>query len=629
MALQSAGALAPQATTPDEHHFTIIFIISGLVILSLPTLLVGLWILRYLTYNPSARAVRRVWIATGTGLLCTLLYTDALAAQYQLIYTQTGVVLSEILFQQRAPSLFHLALDYIALSPLTLPLAPFVGGSMDGFNKLKKRLRIYRTTEEMAEAWNDHEQQRAKRLEQRARQAAGQLPTRDQAKELFLGSVLGGDPLPNGEDSIGVRLHGNGLYLHEWALNEHLFMLGATGSGKSTALKRLCAEILANTSRDLFVIDGKGEDYFVEELRELVWTYRHIEPPVVRLGGLQRGDAYNAFCGTKEAVYNRIGAMAGIQEAEGNALIFANRNRNLLQLICFAHDEPPRSFGGLRERLSQDWLMAAYRGHHEEAHIASLKAGHFESLSDHLRPLIREFEEVISPTGFTLHDTHCAIFSIKTLSIGDSAKRFCRFLIEDVKDFVANRALRPGVVLFDEFGVFGSDNIRDVLAQARSKHWGIGLATQDYANLGDEQTARQILANTLTKVLLGTDFPEELAMQGGTKVQMESSIQSDALGPTGMTSGRLQHAIKVDINRARRFQRGQAYLIRKGHTVALQFSEVKLTPQERAQVPPPSTPSSPASAPEPPSTPPVVSQLPLPSEEIPPQPPRRRGRGKL
>jgi hypothetical protein len=172
------------------------------------------------------------------------------------------------------------------------------------------------------------------------------------------------------------------------------------------------------------------------------------------------------------------------------------------------------------------------------------------------------------------------------MSIGDTARRFCRFLIEDIKDFVANRAQRPGVIVFDEFGEFGAENIRSVLALARSKQWGVVLATQDYANLGDEMTARQIVTNTRTKLLMGTDFPEELAMQGGTRLQLESSIQSDETGPTGMTSGRMQHGLKAEPNKIRSFESGQTYLLRRGKVVSLQISPVVLTQEQRSTIPP-------------------------------------------
>jgi len=38
---------------------------------------------------------------------------------------------------------------------------------------------------------------------------------------------------------------------------------------------------------------------------------------------------------------------------------------------------------------------------------------------------------------------------------------------------------------------------------------GIILATQDVASLQDETTKKLVLANTRTKLLMATDFPEE------------------------------------------------------------------------------------------------------------------------
>lgn len=585
--------------------------------------MLGLWTLNYLNKNPNTRAKLIVAITSVIGILVILGNSKQISKQYEAIYTNTGKLLGEVVFYQRADTLGFLFFDYVILGAMTLPLSPIVGGAMGAFEKVRKKLRLYRTAEEMAQDYEAHEQKRLRRLEQMAREAAAVPPPHAQQGELLLGTVLSGDTLPRGVDSVGALQRGKGLHLNEWLLNEHLFALGATGSGKSTALKRLCAEILAHTERDLFVIDGKGEDEFADELREMVWTYRGIEPPVVRLGGLKGGDAYNAFCGTKQAVYNRLAAMVGTQEAEGNGIYHADVNRNILQLVCYAPQGVPRNFTQLRERLSLEWLIAMYEGRPDAVEVAQIKPVEMAGLAARLLPLIREFDEVVNDRGFTLHETRCAIFSIKALSIGDTAKRFCRFLIEDIKDFVANRATRPGVVLFDEFGVFGSENIRDVLAQARSKQWGVGLATQDYANLGDEQTARQIIANTGSLLLMGTNFPEELAMLAGTKMQLESSIQSDETGPTGMSSGRLQHAIKVDINRARRFQRGQAYFIRKGYTVAVQVSDVKLSPEQREAVP----------SPEAPVVEPQVTQLELPTDEVQPETRetkgRKRGRARL
>jgi hypothetical protein len=325
MALQSAGAMAPQSPRQHERHLTLVFILFALVFLTLPTLLLGLSILHYLMRRPSTWVRTVVAIVAVLGLLPVWSYRSALQSQYSQLYQSSVLVVRSVFLEQSLSSVVPAVIEYLVLSVMTIPLAPTLGGGMDVWNRLRKWFRLFRTPEEMAREWEEHERKREARLEQQARRQIGALPNRDRTSELLMGSILDGDTLPRGRDSIGAIQRGKWLYLTDHALSEHLFVLGATGSGKSTALKRLCAEVLANTQRDLFVIDGKGEEDFVQDLRELIWTYRGLEPSVVRLGGLKSGDKYNAFCGTKEAIYNRLAAMVGTSQAEGNATYVKRR----------------------------------------------------------------------------------------------------------------------------------------------------------------------------------------------------------------------------------------------------------------------------------------------------------------
>lgn len=76
---------------------------------------------------------------------------------------------------------------------------------------------------------------------------------------------------------------------------------------------------------------------------------------------------------------------------------------------------------------------------------------------------------------------------------------------------MGKRQKRPGLLIIDEFGAFGNKNIIALLTMARSADLGVILATQDIASLGEENERRLILANTPTKILMATDFPEEIA----------------------------------------------------------------------------------------------------------------------
>ncbi len=145
-------------------------------------------------------------------------------------------------------------------------------------------------------------------------------------------------------------------------------------------------------------------------------------------------------------------------------------------------------------------------------------------------------------------------------------------LIDDLLDYIGKRQRRPALLLIDEFGAFGNENIIRLLSLARSAKLGIVLATQDVANLGDETTMRLILANTGTKLLMRSDYPEDVAKLAGTIYQLEAGLQFDHGKATGMGTVRPQHTFKIDMNEAAQLRVGEAFLIRHRHTAKLRIA---------------------------------------------------------
>ena len=109
---------------------------------------------------------------------------------------------------------------------------------------------------------------------------------------------------------------------------------------------------------------------------------------------------------------------------------------------------------------------------------------------------------------------------------------------------------------------------------ARSANFGVILATQDIASLGDKRTKRLILANTRKKLLMGTDFPEDVAKLAGTIYQIEASIQQEEGHATEDGSAKAQHAFSVDMNEAASLQAGEAFIIRQRHTAKPRIPEL-------------------------------------------------------
>jgi Cdc6-like AAA superfamily ATPase len=398
---------------------------------------------------------------------------------------------------------------------------------------------------------------------------------------IWLGPYISGDYFPKG---TGVTRRGTWLALDNALLNQHLFILGATGAGKSETIKRIVYEVVRSSERDVYLVDGKGEEELSYEVRAILYGKRD-QVPVFRLGQDLPGARYHGFRGSKTAIYSRLVSMVGVTEAEGPSAYYADINRNILQLICNAPAGPPRSFQEVEERLDLDWFKATYqRMPRLLRRVERLDEEKLNSLRVRLEPLVSEFEEVVDPDGFILEETRGAIFSIRTQSMGDTSKRFLKFLVEDLKDFCGKRQTRPGLLIIDEFGTFGNDNIIALLQLARSQQLGVILATQDVSTLGDPLTARLILSNTRTKILMATDYPEEIAMLAGTIKQIEASMQHNEGEATGMGSAREQDAFRVPMNDVARLLPGEAFVIRSRSAAKVRVSQVTNVPDVPSEV---------------------------------------------
>jgi hypothetical protein len=378
----------------------------------------------------------------------------------------------------------------------------------------------------------------------------------------------------------GLQQHGGWVTLDESLLNQHLLVVGTTGAGKSETLKWLIQETLRAGGRDVFFVDGKGDLQLGQEIAQLIHAHHRQAVPLFSLGTGYRGAVYHGFCGEPIDIYNRLVSLVGVEGAQGGASFYADVNRDLLQLVCYAPGGPPRSFEALRARLNPQWLATAYQSRPEEqAALAGLDPAWLAGAAVRLRPLLRDLAPHVGEEGFRLETSRGAVFALRTSSLPDTARRFLDFLMEDLKDFVGKRQRRPGLLVIDEFGAFQNDKIVALLTMARSAELGVVLATQDVANLGqDEQTRRLILANTRTKLLLASDYPEEVAQLAGTLYQIEASLQHAEGLATGMGSARVQHAFRINMNEAAQLLPGEAFVIRQRHAVKVKIKAAAKLP---------------------------------------------------
>ncbi len=451
----------------------------------------------------------------------------------------------------------------------TLPLFPPISLLMQGFLMFSRFAKPKSQQEQLAEM----ERQEAKRQAQLSRQANRRRETTGQKAMIRLGSRIKGDRFPK---HLGIETKDGWLTLSEDVLDLHLFVLGTTGAGKSETIKRLVYEVFSATDRNVYLVDGKGDEGLANDIRGLAHQFGRGIAPVFKLGFEKGGAIYDGFRGSPTDIYNRLCALIGTTEAEGGAAYYADVNRDLLQLVCYSPLGAPRSFEEVRQRLNKKWMMEAYKDDPTELEaIDELDERSLQGLLYRIRPMAREFGRCIGEEGFALEETACAIFSMRVQSVGDTAQRLLSFFVADLLDYIGKRQEHPAVLIIDEFGQFGNDNITSLLSLSRSSKLAIILATQDVASLKDEKTKKLILANTRTKVLMATDYPEDIAQLAGTSLQVESSMQLNEGDLTGMGSARVQHTFRVDPNESARLKAGEAFLIRQRYAAKIQIRRIE------------------------------------------------------
>ena len=465
---------------------------------------------------------------------------------------------------------------------VTLLSFPFVGFMSERFHKFADFFNPKTPQQKLQEGNRQIEKYREK-VEAKA----------EQRKEIAAekGKIRLGRYLEAGDEVMapGISITGGWVVLDQEVLNTHMFIVGATGSGKTETMKRKIFEILHNTDMNLIFIDGKGELDLAYDVQKIAYHTGRGVAPIFKLAVGEQGDAYNAFMGGTREIYNRLIEIVGISKAEGNAEFFADVGREIMYLMCMAPVGPPRSFGELLERLQFDWLRKNWKHDPIELDVINNYAENhkreYQGFAIRVRAVSRNFREFISEDGFAFDDTKVAIFSIKAMSAPDDSRRFFNLMMEDLKDFIGQkkRQAKPTVIIIDEFGLFPPEPVIPLLQLARSSGGSIILATQDTTTIGNDEEKQNLLANATTQIMMRTDFPEYLGKMAGTVQQIEASTQLKENEETGMGSARVQDAFKISMNNPPRLKPGQGYLMR--HRRAYKFRTDRI-PQNLPNIPP-------------------------------------------
>jgi conjugal transfer pilus assembly protein TraD len=389
-------------------------------------------------------------------------------------------------------------------------------------------------------------------------------------------------------------------------LMEHTVIFGASGSGKTNTLRLIAAQAISG-GWPVVVLDLKGDPSFADELAAAAAQNDHPfqlltiadHPDRAGWNPLRAGDsnsrADRLILGPWEVHFYkrtarnfaraclRLTDLAGINATLPTLLPYLSEPRLLLEKVD-ASLAQQRAAGQLDPLLKAErQAFAAFLArHHKDRFFESATSSLVDSLSElvesSLKPALANEREgrTIDLERQLSGAASMTCFSLDSAAYPTVSALAGSLVLQELQHGISSRPPEapPALLLVDEFSVLESDEIRNLLARARSKRVGVVLSTQSLADLTavDLNLKTQTLSNTATKIIhrLGGDAEAEvIAELAGTRSVQELTHQTTRRPgltgprhtPTGAGSAREVEQYALHPNRLRSLKRGHAAII--------------------------------------------------------------------
>jgi hypothetical protein len=367
-------------------------------------------------------------------------------------------------------------------------------------------------------------------------------------------------------------------------LHEHIFIPGASGSGKTTTVGRL-ADGVAQLGYGIIIVDCKGGD--LKEVGEEI-ARRNRVPFFLVDPDDSKSLGYDACSGTPADISNKL---VGIFEYEGAAQIYKNAAQQVIPLVARAVQECGRRvtltsltdallspqdlrrlgrdaggeteqrIGRLADQMHPGSLTAeAYAG--LGLRFGALLEGAFRDLFlavDHNRPVL-DWDAATQRPSVTY-------IALRATASSEDVDLMSRMIAQDLKQLCARRIrlhaqkqpLVPVLCVMDEFAALNeARQFRDLLLQARQALMPTVIATQLLPEAADLLGAAMGAGLIIAHRLAGEDA-ETMATQFGTHPAWKETVQHDVnKGATGLLSIREVNEFNVHPDHFRQLHRGRA-----------------------------------------------------------------------
>jgi len=400
-----------------------------------------------------------------------------------------------------------------------------------------------------------------------------------------------------GAIELGVGRDGRNATLSEGELSAHGLILGASGSGKTTALITVLAQEIRN-GRPLIAIDMKGSPSFAAQLADAAAaggrSFRLWTPDGPAFWNpLAHG---NATEGKDKLISTERFTEPHYQRAAERYL------QTLLQVLPHLHPQTPPTLEEVVSLMDPRRLPALLT--HVPQSLADRVQDYLASLTSDQISAVRGLQTRLAlitesaagqylkagPDGGTggcatidlraaLDGQEVVLFSLDSNRYAKSAAQLGTLVVQDL---ICATGLRlqshgpgatplPAVIAIDEFSGIGGEHVVALFERGREAGVRVLVATQEMADLdrAGRGVRDQVLGSTAFKLVFRQQVPESartVAELGGTEMTWEETRQIGGTlfpGPPGRGTRREVERFVVHPNEVKSLPRGDAVLISK------------------------------------------------------------------
>lgn len=421
---------------------------------------------------------------------------------------------------------------------------------------------------------------------------------------------------------VNLRYKSEPVILFSKYLNKHTCLVGTTGSGKTVTLFNFIFTAIAQEKAFIF-IDGKGDLKNIEII-EKVYNEAYENDPeekkkihVITIDGK---NGYNPFAnGTPSELTDKIISMFDWTEEHYkltssrflqlliNYLQLKEIPLNLTNIVKYSDlkklvelemqdlkkatpikeetspsfDDVKPSFEAFEETPPQDATEEPQSDKSKKASeiyekIKNIEIKAIQGLQARIASLAEgDMQEMFeNPDALNLFEAienkEPVIFSVDSLRYAEQSKALGRLVVNDIKTCVSKHmknGAKPVGLFFDEFNVFASHEVIDIINKSRSAGFEALLAFQSLSDIdklnNGEALRRQIIQNCNNLIVQkqnDSKDAEELAKIFGTYETQELTIQEQKDGEAGAGSLRMVNKFYVAPDDIKNLQTGEAFV---------------------------------------------------------------------